>query len=114
MLKTIPLFLPENGTWQESSGPLRKEHEKLIKELVLVYPAALPENTRVAGKDLGAKAAGRIGLNEAETRKIIDAQLRRAGWEADSEVLRYGKGVRPETGKNMAVAEWPCGKEFVD
>ena len=109
-----PFIPPRKRDLEGELEALRKEHEKLMKELALVSPAALPENTRVARKDLGVKAAGKIGLNEAETRKIIDAQLRSAGWEADSEVLRYGKGVRPETGRNMAVAEWPCGKEFVD
>ena len=30
-----------------------------------------------------------------------------AGWEADTENLRYSKGSRPESGKNKAIAEWP-------
>ncbi|MFN8001917.1 MAG: hypothetical protein U0X75_12970 [Acidobacteriota bacterium] len=33
--------------------------------------------------------------------------MRKAGWQADSASLRYGKGVRPENGKNLAIAEWP-------
>lgn len=44
---------------------------------------------------------------EAETRIIIDAQLRQAGWEADTENLRYSKGTRPKKKHNMAIAEWP-------
>ena len=45
--------------------------------------------------------------SEAETRYMIDAQLRKVGWEADTENLRYGKGIRPQKGKNLAIAEWP-------
>ena len=30
-----------------------------------------------------------------------------AGWEADSTEIRYSRGVRPEKGKNKAIAEWP-------
>ena len=53
------------------------------------------------------RAASHVHLDEAETRLLIDDQLRQAGWIADSENLRYSKGARPEKGKNMAIAEWP-------
>ena len=46
-------------------------------------------------------------MDEAETRVIIDQQLVDAGWEADTENLRYAKGSRPEPNKNKAIAEWP-------
>ena len=52
-------------------------------------------------------AAASIHLDEAETRKLIDDQLRQAGWEVDSATMRYGTGCRPEKGKNKAIAEWP-------
>ncbi|TNF23867.1 MAG: type I restriction-modification system endonuclease [Deltaproteobacteria bacterium] len=48
-----------------------------------------------------------LDLDESETRLLIDAQLRAAGWEADSVALRYAAGARPETGRAMALAEWP-------
>jgi len=46
-------------------------------------------------------------MDEAETRVVIDQQLVDAGWEADTENLRYAKGTRPEPNKNKAIAEWP-------
>lgn len=46
-------------------------------------------------------------MDEAETRVVIDQQLVDAGWEADTENLRYSKGTRPEPNKNKAIAEWP-------
>lgn len=55
----------------------------------------------------GNFAAAALRLDEAETRQIIDQQLRQVGWQVDSAVLRYARGTRPEKGKNMAIAEWP-------
>ncbi|WP_448564119.1 type I restriction-modification system endonuclease [Thalassotalea ganghwensis] len=57
------------------------------------------------------KSAAKRGLNlsEQETRFIIDAQLRKAGWDADTKVLKYSNGTRPQVGRNMAIAEWPTG-----
>lgn len=52
-------------------------------------------------------AASQRQKSEAETRYMIDIQLRKVGWEADTENLRYGKGIRPQKGKNLAIAEWP-------
>ncbi len=52
-------------------------------------------------------AASQRQKSEAETRYMIDTQLRKVGWEADSENLRYAKGIRPQKGKNLAIAEWP-------
>ncbi|GAL03983.1 type I restriction-modification system restriction subunit R [Photobacterium aphoticum] len=52
-----------------------------------------------------------LDLSEAETRYLIDAQLRKAGWDADSKVLTFANGVRPQKGRHIAIAEWPIGKD---
>lgn len=46
-------------------------------------------------------------LSEAETRELIDHQLQLAGWQADTQLLRYSNGVRPQKGLNLAIAEYP-------
>jgi len=46
-------------------------------------------------------------IDERETRNLIDSQLRKAGWEASSQGLRYAAGARPVRGRNQAIAEWP-------
>ena len=46
-------------------------------------------------------------LSERETREIIDAKLKQAGWEVDTQKLTYRKGIRPIEGKNLAIAEYP-------
>jgi type I restriction enzyme R subunit len=60
------------------------------------------------------QAADQVDLDEADTRKIIDDQLRERGWEADSETLRYANGARPEKGRNRAIAEWPTANGPAD
>ncbi len=45
--------------------------------------------------------------SEAETRYMIDEQLRQVGWEANTQEIRYSKGTRPSKGRNLAIAEWP-------
>lgn len=56
----------------------------------------------------GRLAAKAIWESEELTRILIDQQLRDAGWQVDSKVLRYSKGTRPQKGLNIAIAEWPC------
>ncbi len=53
------------------------------------------------------EAAAVVDPDEAETRRHIDLQLRQAGWQADSDELRHGRGARPQKGRNLAIAEWP-------
>jgi type I restriction enzyme, R subunit len=66
----------------------------------------LPTTAFNAYVEAASKAAGAVYLDEADTRRLIDAQLQQAGWEADSQLLTYAKGARPEKGKNKAIAEW--------
>lgn len=47
-----------------------------------------------------------LGLDEELTRLLIDQQLQEAGWEADTLELTWQKGVRPEAGRTLAIAEW--------
>jgi len=64
-----------------------------------------------------AQTAGepeQLDLDEAATRKLIDAQLQAAGWEADTEAITYKQGVRPTKGKNLAIAEWPTSSGPAD
>jgi len=59
-------------------------------------------------KEIGAR---KLNLSELETRYLIDDQLRKAGWVVDTKTLKYSNGIRPEIGKNMAIAEWPTDKD---
>ena len=71
--------------------------------------AATRKKSATFNKYRGASqtASQNLYLDEAATRQLIDQQLRQAGWEVDLSNLRYGKGTRPEKGRNLAIAEWP-------
>lgn len=69
--------------------------------------AAQPKAKFVELVSAANSAAGAVQLDEADTRKLIDRQLRQAGWEVDSVALKYNKGARPEKNRNRAIAEWP-------
>ena len=69
--------------------------------------AATKPVSRTVRRQQANKMANQRQKSEAETRYLIDEQLRQVGWEADSENLRYSKGSRPAKGHNLAIAEWP-------
>lgn len=84
----------------------RKAEERLIAAAEKAAAAA-PVVAKEERKKQAGKAAGQRMKSEAETRYLIDEQLRKVGWEADTEHLRYSKGTRPAKGRNIAIAEWP-------
>lgn len=83
-----------------------EEEEKLIEEASKAA-AASPAIAKDVRRKRAGKAASQRIKSEAETRYLIDEQLRKVGWEADTEKLRFSKGTRPEKGRNIAIAEWP-------
>lgn len=84
----------------------QEEEEKLIAAASEVASSA-PVVAKEDRKKQAGKAASQRIKSEAETRYLIDEQLRKVGWEADTEHLRYSKGTRPAKGRNIAIAEWP-------
>ena len=87
---------------------LKTEIEKARKERAAVQNLT-PQSalTKQQRQNSSAVAISKAKLTEAQTRAIIDEQLRKVGWEADTENLRYSKGTRPQKGKKIAIAEWP-------
>ena len=85
-----------------------KELEARNKELLIELDGIRKNGKADSGRRLYAyQKAANIHLNEAQTRVLIDEQLKRVGWEADTENIRYSKGVRPQRGRNLAIAEFP-------
>ena len=98
------------------SAALAEQNKKLLAELAALQAAAqaMPPKQLALAIEQAADASEAIELDEAATRKLIDRQLRDAGWEVDSQRLTFERGVRPTKGKNLAIAEWPTladGKE---
>src|SRR5690606_3151810 len=85
---------------------------KLIERQERAEPALATDTQHyVAAADAAAK---KIELDEFETRRLIDQQLRDVGWEADSVALDYRKGVRPQPNRFLAIAEWPTSSGPAD
>lgn len=95
--------------YEEKVQNLEKELERLRQEQLYVS-----DQEKLQRKKDARKYGSDLNLTEEETRAKIDEQLRSAGWEADTEELRYSKGTRPEKGRNLAIAEWPLKQGFAD
>ncbi len=96
----------------------KAKEERLIEEAEKAAAAA-PSVEKETRKKQSGKAASQRIKTEAETRYLIDEQLRKVGWEADTERLRYSNGTHPAKGRNIAIAEWPTdstvgNKGYVD
>ena len=106
----------ERAFWEEMAAEVEREKAELQNALAERQKAAeaRPRDAAAATMAAATTAAAALHLDEAETRLIIDAQLRAAGWEADTAALRYAAGARPEKGRNMAIAEWPTANGPAD
>jgi type I restriction enzyme R subunit len=99
----------EQAFWESMAAETEQSKVSLEKNLAeqQSIAATQPKDAFVKLVTAANSAASAVQLDEADTRKLIDQQLRQAGWEADSEVLKFNKGTRAEKGKNRAIAEWP-------
>lgn len=115
-----PFVMPSDSASAVSVDKAAEEaKEDLLLDEASKVAAAAPAVSMDDRRKQAGKAAGRRFKSEAETRYLIDEQLRKVGWEADTEKLRYSKGTRPAKGHNIAIAEWPTdstvgNKGYVD
>ena len=90
---------------------LNKAQEEEKEEELTKAAIACAERSEQIDKKIRLKQANKMASqrqkSEAETRYMIDEQLRQVGWEANTQEIRYSKGTRPAKGRNMAIAEWP-------
>lgn len=102
--------------WEQMAAEAEAAKAELEQKLSGLQLIGAAEPTE-AIQDLVAaatEAAQNLDIDEIETRKLIDSQLRDAGWEVDTRTLRYGNGTRPVRGANRAIAEWPTSKGPAD
>ncbi|MDO9011695.1 MAG: type I restriction endonuclease [Gallionella sp.] len=99
----------EQAFWEQMAADAEQAKSALEKRLAeqQTVSTAQPKRTLVQFVSAANTAASAVQLDEADTRKLIDQQLRQAGWEADTQTIKYNKGARPERGRNLAIAEWP-------
>ena len=105
------LMAEERSVWEalaeeqeQQINALKQKHEDANKAYAHEF-AAQPKE--VKANTIQAIEKSLFDLSEAETRLLIDAQLRESQWIVDSENQTYGKGTRPERGQFKAISEWP-------
>lgn len=77
------------------------EAAEIKAKLIGIQAQTVTQKSSVVQRSItNAQQNGRyLDLDERETRRLIDAQLRSAGWEADTEEMRYSQGTRPVQGR---------------
>ncbi len=110
-----PAFAMPDENAQHDLEALLEEQEQKIKELTLRLEEVTTAASGSSKKERAKRAetvSSMMDWSEAQTRCLIDEQLRKAGWEADTQTLRYSKGTRPVKGRNLAISEWPTNSAF--
>jgi len=106
----------ERAAWEQLAQETEAEKAAIAAKLASLQAdaEAAPRTEVMELVERGEEAAKKLDLDEAETRALIDQQLRDNEWEADTKTLRYSAGVRPAKGRNMAIAEWPTANGPAD
>ena len=108
-------FVMPEEVHQADLKSLVEDQEKKIAELskkLAEVTTAVSGTTQKERAKRAETVSSMMQWNEAQTRCLIDEQLRKAGWEADTTNLRYSKGTRPVKGRNIAISEWPTNSAF--
>jgi type I restriction enzyme R subunit len=94
----------EKVVWEQLAAEAEVAKNQLAQQLAGLQAAAaaspIAEQQQVL--QFAQAAAEAISLDEADTRALIDQQLRDSGWEADTKEVRYASGTRPVKGRNLA------------
>jgi len=95
-----------------------EQENKVLKEQ---YEQAIAQQRMISAEQRTAftarakRSASKLDMDESETRELIDLNLRKIGWEADTKLLNAKiHKAQPERGRNMAIAEWPVKGGYAD
>lgn len=101
--------MPEKVVLPDYEAIIKEQEEKIaaLSHQVEAISTEASDKTTTERVQKAETTSENMELSEAETRYLIDEQLRKYGWEADTNNIRYSKGTRPQKGKNLAIAEWP-------
>ncbi|GJD47149.1 hypothetical protein AFCDBAGC_5035 [Methylobacterium cerastii] len=105
----------ERSVWEQLAQESEAAKAALASRLEALQTYAVQAPKEVLNLVVRAEeAAKQIDLDEADTRALIDRQLKDCGWEADTRELRHSGGTRPAKGRNLAIAEWPTANGPAD
>lgn len=110
-----PIFVVPEEKHQENLDAIIASQEQLIAELSKQLAIVTTAASGTSKKDRVKRSetvSSMMDWTEAQTRCLIDEQLRKAGWEADTQNLRYSKGTRPVKDRNLVISEWPTDSAF--
>ncbi|KJH69645.1 type I restriction-modification system endonuclease [Aliterella atlantica] len=96
----------QRASAQELALTAQAEAQDALERLAAIQAQAIEAPTQTIQQTIQTAQQTDVELDERETRRLIDSQLRSAGWEADSENLTYQNGTRPQKGRNLAISEW--------
>jgi type I restriction enzyme R subunit len=105
---------------REAAESLADEVERARREVeaqlasLRATAAAAPQAELLELRRAAESTSAAVELDEADTRRLIDAKLRAAGWTADSDSIRHANGSRPVDAEAIAIAEWPTESGAVD
>lgn len=101
--------MPEKVALTDYEAIIKAQEEKIaaLSHQVQAVSTKASDKSTTERVQKAETASENMELSEPETRYLIDEQLRKYGWEADTNNIRYSKGTRPQKGKNLAIAEWP-------
>lgn len=99
----------ERAEWEALAQAVEADRSRVQDQLAMLQTQAeaTPPQAIDAIVEQGIEAGQDLDLDERETRRLIDAQLRAAGWEADTETINHKTGTRPQKARFLAIAEWP-------
>lgn len=106
----------ERALWEQLAQESEAAKVEVSARLAALQAEAV-QAPRAEVADLAVRAeeaAQHLDLDEADTRTLIDAQLRERGWETNTRNLRHSAGTRPVKGRNLAIAEWPTANGPAD
>jgi type I restriction enzyme, R subunit len=118
-IEQIKFSIPEKKNFQSEIERLESQYNQLEVQFNKILEErkteSLSEQQTLEIQKRSVKAASKLEMSEAETRELIDTQLAKAGWLADTDVFNFKKNkTLPQRGKNMAIAEWPTSNGWAD
>ena len=88
-LSDVEELRASNEVLQSRSAQLEASLSALQATLAGIQAQEVPKETKSARRKASQTFTNKMKLSEAETRQLIDEQLNTAGWQADTQNLRY-------------------------
>ena len=106
--------LPVEEHPEDLKAIIEQQEQKIaqLSRMLTDVKTAASDKTQKERAKHAETVSAMMDWNEAQTRCLIDEQLRKSGWEVDTNALRYSKGTRPIKGRNLVISEWPTDSAF--